>query len=106
MVSLDESGSSVKSIALQVLRRTIALLLVIVVFVLIGRFADRTMIHLVHAGYAGVPVLLFLFVAVILAYVAFTAVLRFAWIIQRRLTLHGVSAGITLIWLAFLLAAS
>ena len=87
-------------------RRLISVVLVAIVFVLFGGLADRVVTYLQHSGFRSVPIMAFLGVAVLVTYVAFTAILHFASATQRAVVVFGSAAIITAIWLAFVLARS
>jgi hypothetical protein len=87
-------------------RRLISWALAAMAFVILGALADRTLTALHYAGFRGWPMFAFLGVAVLVAYIAFAAVLYFASATRRAGTLYGLAAVITVIWLAFILARS
>src|SRR4029077_14980754 len=88
------------------LRTVCCLILLPIVFIALGGFADRILTVLLRAGFRGVAVLGFLVVAVLVAHFAFTAILYFASMTRRAVVLHSLAAGITAIWLVLLLARS
>jgi len=95
-----------RSISVRVLRYAISFVLVLCAFVILGRVADRTLVYFARAGVRGLPSLAFLAAAIALAYVTFTGIIYFGSTTRRPLVYHGVGAGITFVWVAFLLAWS
>ena len=87
-------------------RRVTSVILVVCVFVLLGQFADRTEMYLVHAGFRGLPDFAFLTAVSALAYIVFLRLIYFGSTARRRIVCHSVAATITLLWLALLLAWS
>ena len=99
-------SSADQPIGKRLLRRTIAVFLVPIVFVIFGRLADQTLTHLARVGFRGLPLLSFLLAAVVIAYAAFATIVYFASTSRRPITIHGIAAGVTVIWLLFLMARS
>jgi drug/metabolite transporter (DMT)-like permease len=87
-------------------RRLISWASAAIAFIILGALADRSLIDLHHAGFRGWPIVVFLGVAVLVAYIAFAAALYFGSATRSAVTLYGFAAVITVIWLAFILARS
>jgi hypothetical protein len=93
-------------ITIRFLRHTLSVVLVLCAFVILGRVADRTLVHFARAGVRGPPSVALLVAAAALAYATFTGIIYFVFPSRRPLVYHGVGAGITLVWLVLLLAWS
>jgi hypothetical protein len=81
------------------MRRVIAILLLVVAFIALGRITDRTATYLLHAGLRGFPVVFFWFAALTLAYLAFAACISYASITSGGRAIHIIATVVFVVWL-------